>query len=138
MNLKLVLKLAASLALIMCVTFVLQVLALKQIHLEPLDKLLVEAYVFNYVLAVGMFAALVFLRKKFSSALGFIFMAGSLLKFALFFILFQPSYKTDDIVDKQEFAAFFIPYAIALIIEVSTLIKYLNQLDIKSKTTIDS
>ena len=60
-------------------------------------------------------------------------MAGSGLKFLLFFLLFYPSYKADGNMSTLEFISFFIPYAICLILEVSYLSKELNNQVFSSK-----
>ena len=49
--------------------------------------------------------------------LGFLFIAGSFLKFLLFFLFFYPEFKSDGVIDQGEFASFFVPYFLALIVE---------------------
>jgi hypothetical protein len=56
-------------------------------------------------------------------------MAGSLLKFLIFFIVFYPGYKADGEMDSLEFAAFFVPYAICLILETFFTSKMLHRLE---------
>ena len=66
------------------------------IHLALLSTLdfplfenrIVLAYLVNLILVVGIFGALYLLREKYKSQLGFLFLAGSLLKFTVFFIVF--------------------------------------------------
>ena len=107
------------------------------IHLALLSTLdfplfenrIVLAYLVNLILVVGIFGALYLLREKYKSQLGFLFLAGSLLKFTVFFIVFYPFYKLDGIITKLEFAAFFIPYVIGLVLESVSLSKWLNKLD---------
>lgn len=107
------------------------------IHLALLSTLdfplfenrIVPAYLVNLILVVGIFGALYLLREKYKSQLGFLFLAGSLLKFTVFFIVFYPFYKLDGIITKLEFAAFFIPYVIGLVLESVSLSKWLNKLD---------
>ena len=89
--------------------------------------LLPLAYVVNFFLAAVIFVGLYLARKKLKNALGFLFMGGSLLKFAVFFLLFYPNYKADGVIQKVEFAAFFVPYVLALIIETYFASKMLNQ-----------
>ena len=55
-------------------------------------------------------------------------MGGSFLKFAVFFVVFYPSYKADGDIQKVEFAAFFVPYVLALIVETYFASKMLNQM----------
>lgn len=87
---------------------------------------IVLAYLVNGLLAVVIFLTLFFLRKKFKDQFGFLFMAGSFLKFGLFFIFFYPNYMIDNDITKLEFLAFFIPYLYSLFIETLALIRLLN------------
>lgn len=84
------------------------------------------AYVINGLLAVVIFLTLFLLRKKYRDQLGFLFMAGSFLKFGVFFIFFYPNYVSDNDITKLEFLAFFTPYAYSLLVETLALIKLLN------------
>jgi hypothetical protein len=63
--------------------------------------------------------------------LGFVFMMGSFVKFAFFFVFFYPTYHSDGIITRQEFLSFFVPYVICLIAETLTSIRLLNRLDAK-------
>ncbi|WP_335966956.1 hypothetical protein [Galbibacter sp. PAP.153] len=84
------------------------------------------AYVVNGVLAMVIFSVIYIFRKKLYSQIGFLFLAGSLLKFLVFFLVFLPIYNADGTLSRMEFITFFIPYAFALIIEtisVSRLLK---------------
>jgi len=85
-------------------------------------------YTVNYILALGITSLLYFWREKYASNLGFIFMGSSFLKFAVFFVIFNPMYKADGDVSKLEFGLFFIPYAISLILETTFLIRVLNRM----------
>lgn len=72
---------------------------------------------------------LAFVQKslsKESAQGGFIFMAGSALKFIVFFIFFYPDFKSDNHMATVEFASFFVPYAVCLTLEVTYLSKQLN------------
>ncbi len=95
--------------------------------------MIVLSYVLNFFLALGIFYALFFLRKKLSNAIGFLFMGGSLLKFVVFFLVFYPVYKGDGKMQGIEFAAFFIPYATALVLETYFASKMLKNLEPKSE-----
>lgn len=76
-----------------------------------------------------VFGVLYLFRNKYKSQLGFLFLAGSVVKFAVFFIVFQPLFKQDGLISKLEFASFFVPYLTGLIIETISLSKWLNKLD---------
>jgi hypothetical protein len=69
------------------------------------------------------------MRNKYKSQLGFLFLAGSLLKFAVFFIVFYPIFKEDGQMSKLEFASFFVPYGMGLFLETISLSKWLNKLE---------
>jgi len=95
---------------------------------EPLfNNLIVAAYIVNYVLAIIIFITLYKLRIKHEHILGFVFMGGSLLKFAVFFIFFYPEYRVDGVIYKLESTSFLIPYLFSLIIETYYLVKLLNK-----------
>lgn len=117
------LKLLAALIIIFGVHYA----VLNYLNKPPLDNYIIAAYVTNYILAVAIYCALYFLRNKYLDLLGFIFMAGSLLKFATFLIFFYPSYKEDGIILRQETMSFLIPYITCLIFETFYLVKLLNK-----------
>lgn len=89
------------------------------------DKI-IFSYIINTVLAIAIFIFLYTFRNKYKDQLGFLYMAGSLLKFAVFFIFFYPTYKLDTKISGLEFAAFFTPYILCLFLETLSLIKLLN------------
>ena len=94
---------------------------------------LLDAYLVNFLLAIILYFFMTKFRYKLESSLGFVFMGGSGLKFAAFFIWFYPNYKADDIITKIEFSAFFIPYAANLVFETAYLLKTLNSSENQSK-----
>jgi hypothetical protein len=87
------------------------------------------AFIINTILAVGIMLGMILLRKRIKDQLAFIFMAGSFLKFGCFFIFFYPGFNEDGNVTRNEFFSFFIPYAICLITETATSVRFLNRLD---------
>ncbi len=93
------------------------------------ENRIILSYVINFILVVVIFGVLYLLRRKYKSQLGFLFLIGSFLKFAIFFMVFYPFYKQDDIITKLEFAAFFTPYVFGLILESVSLSKWLNKLE---------
>lgn len=107
--------------------FLLQIGYLHYQNLPLFANKIIAAYVVNFVLAVSMYFTLFFLQYKYTSQLGFIFMAGSFVKFILFFVFFYPSYKQDGLLSSLEFGAFFIPYAISLVFETLGIIKFLKK-----------
>ncbi|WP_222982723.1 hypothetical protein [Flagellimonas meishanensis] len=96
------------------------------------DNLIIQSYVVNGFLAALIFVLLYRFRERFRNQIGFLFMSGSFVKFVVFFLLFYPTYKQDGELSKLEFAAFFVPYALALFWEtyfVSKLMKIMEQKD---------
>jgi F0F1-type ATP synthase assembly protein I len=89
----------------------------------------VESYLVNALLAATIYIAIYFFRNRLKNNIGFLFMAGSFIKFILFFILFYPTYSADGTLDKVEFSAFFVPYAISLIVETVFMAKMLKKMD---------
>ena len=108
------------------IVFHLHVYVLESKELPVYEAKIVLAYGINGFLALVVFAVLFFLRIKHRDQLGFLFMFGSVLKFAFFFIFFNASYKADGVVTTAEFMAFFIPYGFSLFTETLWLVKLLN------------
>lgn len=88
---------------------------------------IILAYFVNFIITFGSFVFLFNFRKKFAESLGYFFMAVSMLKFVVFFIFFHPDYQEDIRIDKLEFSAFFIPYAVSLFLETIVLVRLLNK-----------
>lgn len=109
------------------IVFGIHLFILNQLNIPLFDNLIVAAYVVNYFLALIIFTILYFLRIKYEHILGFVFMAGSLFKFAVFFVFFYPSYRMDGEILRVESTAFLIPYISCLIIETYYLVKLLNK-----------
>lgn len=85
--------------------------------LSPFGDMLAWSYLTNLVLAFGIVVFIHSLRHKMKTQLGFLFIAGSFLKFLLFFLFFYPSFKKDEMIRQSEFLSFFVPYFLALVIE---------------------
>ena len=84
-------------------------------------------YVVNFLMGWGVTFALYKLRVKYAHSLGFIFMAGSMLKFLIYFFTLHPLYKADGDVSALEFGFFFIPYGISLAFETLFISQILNE-----------
>lgn len=93
------------------------------------DDLIVASYWVNGVLATFIYGILFLFRKSLKNYIGYLFMGGSFLKFIFFFVIFYPAYRADGDMDKFEFAAFFLPYVICLVIETIFTAKMLKNLD---------
>ncbi|MDC1364888.1 hypothetical protein N8258_00540 [Algibacter sp.] len=120
---------AIKTVILLTVVFAIHLLVLNVLQLPLFENRIVLSYIVNLVLVIVIFGILYLLKEKYKSQLGFLFLAGSLLKFVVFFFLFYPFYKFDNIITKLEFAAFFVPYVIGLILESVSLSKWLNKLD---------
>jgi len=97
--------------------------------LPKYDNLIVKSYMVNAFLAAAIYISLYILQKRLKNQIGFLFMGGSFLKFIFFFIIFYPGYSADDDMNKVEFSAFFVPYAISLIVETVFMAKMLKKMD---------
>ncbi len=122
-----VLKFSVLLLVVLCSVFTLHILVLYVLDLPLFADRIIACYLVNYVLAFVIYVVMLGLRHKYLNQLGFIFMFGSFLKFIVFFIVFYPFFKIDGNITKTEFAVFFIPYALCLIMEISSLSKWLNK-----------
>ena len=116
-------KLSISLLLL----FGLQIVIFKKVDLLPEYNLLITSYIVNFLLAFLIVAVLSIYINKLKSYIGFLFMFGSLLKFAVFFIWFYPIFKMDGAINGFEFSIFFIPYFVSLLFETLELGKMLNR-----------
>lgn len=96
------------------------------LRIDSSQFLLPYAYLANYLVVVLSYYVLMHAKEKGSYALGYIFLAGFLVKMAVFLLFFNPTYKADDEIIPQEFFAFFISYAFCLIYEARIVVKILN------------
>lgn len=123
-----IIKFSGLLIIVLGLVFAIHLSILFYLGLPLLADRILAAYITNLVVAILIYGVMLFLKNKYESQLGFIFMFGSALKFILFFLFFYPFYKADGSITKMEFTAFFIPYVICLIIETTSLSKWLNKL----------
>ncbi|MFT7071319.1 hypothetical protein [Patiriisocius sp. Uisw_017] len=115
-----------GLFIILCFTFGLHLLVLSLLELPLFENRIIPSYLINYLLAVLLFVLIQSNINKQSNNTAYIFMLGSGIKFVVFFTVFYPFYQEDGTMEKTEFAAFFVPYATCLIVEVLFLSKQLN------------
>ena len=120
---------AIKAVILLTLTFAIHLVVLNALQFPLFENRIVLSYIVNLILVIVIFGILYLLKEKYKSQLGFLFLAGSFLKFVVFFILFYPFYKLDNTITKLEFAAFFVPYVIGLILESVSLSKWLNKLD---------
>ena len=63
-----------------------------------------------------------FFRKTQQDSLGYYFLAGTLIKFVVFFTYVLPRFMQDGEQTKEEFFSFFTPYIVALFVETLALL----------------
>lgn len=100
------------------------------LHLSSLDlfdNFIVASYCVNAAVTLLMYWILTNLPQRLNGSLGFVFLAGSLVKFSLFFLFFYPHYQQDNQLDRLEFFAFFAPYSLSLFWETYRLVGRLNK-----------
>ncbi|MFK5878269.1 MAG: DUF6168 family protein [Flavobacteriaceae bacterium] len=108
------------------VVFTLHLTILYYLEKPLFENMILPSYIINFILAAIVLLVIEKTMNKKSAQAGFIFMAGSGLKFLVFFIVFYPSYRADGKMKTIEFITFFIPYALSLIADVLYLSKQLN------------
>ena len=120
-------KFSLTLIIVLSIVFGVHIFILYQLDLPLFDNRIITAYLVNCSLALGIYFSLFLLKNKMSEQIGFLYMGGSFVKFLFFFIFFYPYYKLDGGLDSLEFAAFFIPYVISLILETLGVIEFLKK-----------
>ena len=116
----------SKLFLTLVLVFSIHIATLYFLDIPLFENMIIQSYVINFVLAVIVLLVIEKTMQKQSAQAGFIFMAGSGLKFLVFFLVFYPSYQADGEMKTIEFITFFIPYALCLIADVIYLSKQLN------------
>lgn len=111
---------------VLLITFFIHIGILFLADMPVLSNKIVLCYAVNFLMAAGIFIGIQQTLKKNGTYAGFIFMAGSAAKFLIFFVVIYPFYQQDGIMQTSEFTAFFMPYALCLILEVGYLSKQLN------------
>ena len=117
------------LAPLLLTAFLLQSQWRSQIGMPARGDLLGESYLMHAGLAMGIVSVLFLLRNRAKHLIGFLFIGGSLLKFAFFFAFFYAPYIEDGHLDRGEFSAFFVPYVLSLILEVIFTARMLQNLE---------
>ncbi len=119
-------KFLAVLGGVLIVIFIIHLTSLYYLNFPLFKNQIVLSYLVNFILAGIILLVIQRSLNKKSSQAGFIFMAGSGLKFLFFFLIFYPAYRADGSMQTIEFVTFFIPYAVCLTLEVVYLSKRLN------------
>ncbi len=120
-------KFSLTLIIVLTIVFGIHIFVLHQLDLPLYDNRIIAAYLVNCSLALVIYLSLFLLKNKMSEQIGFLYMGGSFVKFLFFFIFFYPYYKLDGGLDSLEFAAFFVPYVISLILETLGVIEFLKK-----------
>ena len=118
---------SARLLVFLSAAFVIHMLVNKLMSIPLFQHQILVSYAINTALAVGIFWGLTSLKKKYNNQIGFLFLASSIVKFLVFFLVFYGPYKADGEIVLLEFTSFFIPYTICLVLETFFLIKHLNK-----------
>ena len=105
------------------ITYVLHYFSIKKFFPEVSLNLLNFAYKFNVGFTLLFTTTIIALSKKLKEQMGFIFLASTFIKLALF--LFLARYNDLDL-EKSVFLHFFIPYTICAALEIFYVIKILN------------
>ncbi len=90
------------------------------------EALLFQTYSANLLLAWTIVVLIIRFQKVVKNQIGFLFLAGSTLKIAVFFVLFRPLFLLDGQISAVETTGFIIPYLIALFIETGSLVRFLR------------
>ena len=88
----------------------------------------VLCYGVNYLLALAIYITLLRMAEDQNKYLGFVFLFGSVLKFLVYFLIFDPLFRQDGDLSRVEFFLFFTPYLISLIAETVALVKLMRTL----------
>lgn len=109
--------------------FFLHTYLLSSMGMPKYGNLIIKSYSINGLLAASIYVCIYLFKVKLKNYIGFLFIGGSFLKFSFFFLLFYSAYSSDGQMDKIEFAAFFVPYALSLTIETIFMARLLNELE---------
>lgn len=88
---------------------------------------MIQSYSINLILGIIVFVVIEIYKKTQTNILGFIFLAGSLLKFLIYFVYIYPLLIETGELTKPKFFVFFIPYSICLVVEIIFLVRLLNK-----------
>ena len=90
------------------------------------QALLIQTYTVNFFLAFLIVALIIRFQKAVKNHIGFLFLAGSTLKIAVFFLFFRPLYMVDGQITAIESIGFIVPYLLALFVETRALVRFLS------------
>ena len=94
------------------------------------DRFLIDFYVVNAFVAMVVYNLAYFFRKTQQDYLGYYFLAGTALKFFVFFMYVLPKFNHDGNHTKEGFFSFFVPYFVALLVETISLLFLVKNNDV--------
>jgi len=106
-------------------TYFIHNVTISYFNLQADIKFVKLSYAYNVAFNIILVSLIVLLQHKFKNELGFIFIAGSFIKVALF--IFYTRFISLEI-SKGDFVDFFVPYATGMILEVYYLARILNNI----------
>ncbi|MFT6500627.1 MAG: F0F1-type ATP synthase assembly protein I [Crocinitomicaceae bacterium] len=109
--------------------FVIHALLQHDLKIGAFESHIVINYCFNYFFTIAFFIVLLVYERRKSDLLGFVFLAASTIKLILFLIILYPYIKEGEGLRSVEFASFFVPYGISVVIEILYLLRILNSKD---------
>ena len=112
---------------ILLAVFIIHIIILQFLNHDFFANRIIISYIGNFALTVAIFTFIFKNKENKTESLGFFFLAGTMVKFLLFFIFINPFFIQDGLVSRMEFLSFFVPYAVALFVETQQLIKVLNK-----------
>ncbi len=119
------------------ITVVLVLLLAGGIHCFILDKLdaspgsvIYTSYGAQFLLSISSFLLLARFSQKRGDQVGFAFLGLSLVKFLAYILGFRIYFRVDGEVSQMEYAIFFVPYILALAVEIGYLVYVLNKIPV--------
>ena len=123
-----ILSFASKLGLVLVCVGLMHYLAFELQDIRLNLKMWIFTYLSNFLLAALAILTIYKFRISHTASLGYIFLATSLLKLIVFPPFIQPILVEQCSSSTHVFILFFIPYFVALVVEISVLIKLLNHL----------
>lgn len=123
-----ILSFASKLGLVLVCVGLMHYLAFELQDIRLNLKMWAFTYLSNFLLAAIAILTIYKFRISHTASLGYIFLATSLLKLIVFPLLIQPILVEQCPNPTHAFLLFFVPYFVALMVEISVLIKLLNRL----------
>ena len=120
-----------ALFVILFFTFILHIwfLEINNVEMDVPEDIYYLSYGLNALFVTIVIIVINLLKDRYPNEIGFLFIGSSFLKFVLYFMIFRPIFKADNIVNREEFMSFFIPAMICLITETIHIAKLLRTID---------